>query len=341
MTTKHLQLWLQGRLSEARTITPVRIVATADASCNLQCEHCYWEHDIPNSPHQVDWLPAIERINQFHAEAKAHEATLQVPYAGRILSKRGIRFLKALVEHGQIKRADENDGIILAIIDNGYTVFNCPEFLTLCQYINISVDGWRAGHDRQRRKQGSFDVAWGAILRLKEMGHDPISASAVGPLTWPDWDKFENLLVEHDVRSSVTFVWDMAATKKRDVSSIHGDAELIKIFETLTRGVPKLINLYDLDHVRVLMPFLKELKWEADNYSGDGLVAECNGSKIMYRPCAPAFFREIEVLWDGSFKTIESCGRAQIDSVTDEHFQKVYSIAREERDVWKDVSIQN
>ncbi len=338
----HLGLWLDGKLSNAPEIAPVRIVVTADASCNLQCEHCYWEHDIPNGPPKLDWLPAVERINQFHALAERNDATLQVVYAGRILSKRGARFMDSLFSDAKIKdpKKPDQSGIDLAMIDNGYTIFNRPEFLPWYQYVNISVDGWREGHDRQRRKEGSFDVAWGAILKLKEQGYDPISASALGPLTTPNWEKFEELLLNHDVRSSVTFVWDMAATKKRQVASIGSDKELISIFETLVAGVPKLINLYGLDHVRALMPYLKNLDWSADEYSGDGLMAECNGSRILYRPVSTGFFREIEVLWDGSFKTIESCGRASVDSLTEDHLKKVYDLAQEEREVWKDVSIK-
>lgn len=339
---KHLELWLQGRLSDAREIAPVRIVVTADPTCNLRCEHCYWEHDIPQVETKTDWLPVVGRINRFLDIAQQGDASLQVVYAGRILSKQGIRFLQTLRDNSPVKWGSDTTGkgINLAIVDNGYTIFSATEFLPLYQYVNISVDGWRDQHDLQRRKVGSFDVAWAAILKLKEMGYDPISASATGPLTWRDWDKFEELLVEHDVRSSVTFVLDMPATINRKVASITSDSELISIFETLTKGVPKLLNLYNLDHVRALMPFLKDLEWTADDHSGDGLMAWCNGSQILYRPLTPAFFREIEVLWDGSFMTLESLGRGPIDSVQEKQLQRVYALAQEERDVWKDVSIK-
>ena len=327
----HLNLWLEGRMPNSTAISPIRVVATPDASCNLACEHCYWKHDIPNGPADIDWSPAVKRIHQFNESALQNGSSLQVVYAGRVLSKRGARFLDAL--------AQSPIDFTLGIIDNGYTVFNRLDFLPKYQYINISVDGWRTGHDRQRKKEGSFDVAWGAILKLKSMGYDPISASALGPLTWPGWEKFESMLAEHDVRSSTTFVWDMEATAARKVASITSDTELIRIFETLVNGVPKLINLYDLNHVKTLMPFLRQLSWSADQYSGDGIVAECNGSKILYRPSAPAFFREIEVLWDGSFQTVESCGRASIDSITESHLQHIFSLALREREAWKDVSI--
>ena len=341
---RHLQLWLDGRLEQAHAFEPVRVVVTADATCNLACEHCYWPHNLSQDG-EVDWGPAIDRLNQFLSIANGGDASLLVLYAGRILSKRGVRFLETLRQGIDInvpgaEGQGSTQGVNLSIIDNGYTVFAAMDFLYLYQDVNISIDGWREQHVRQRNKSGSFDVAWEAILKLKAMGYDPIVASALSPLNESEWYKFEELLSGNDVRVSTTFVWDLPATATRGTATIGTAQALEKIYKTLVDGVPKLINLYSLEHVKVLMPILKELEWTADLDSGDGLVADCNGSTILYRPTAPAFFREIELLWDGSLMTLEPCGRDPIDSVPDRRFKEMFSLAQKEREAWKDVSIK-
>lgn len=319
--------WLKGTLSSIHSTDTVLIAATPEAKCNLECEHCYWRHDIQQDV-EMDWSASVQKIKEMVAAQAQQNETFGMVYAGRILSKRSERFLDALLQELS------PESFMFGIVDNGYTIFNRPDLLPLYAYMNISVDGWRDAHDVQRRKVGSFDVAWNAILKLKEMGYDPIAASAAGPLSIPDWDKFDNLLAEHDVRSSVALVGNMKATVERQVACIHNDDDLLKYFEKLISGVPRLVNLYDLEHIRALAPVLKSFSWTVDS-SGDGLCTETpNSSRVLYRPVSTALFRESELLWDGRVTSTEATGHKTLASIEESQFHAMHQLALHEREVW-------
>ncbi len=328
--------WLSGSLT-SRPIEVVRIVLTPEAKCNLACEHCYWKHDLVQGP--VDFSSSHQRIVGMVEAQATQDDLLHIVYAGRIMSKRAVacyRGLMASLEQACKDGRISKDSYSFGAIDNGYWILDYPEFFADYEYINISIDGWRESHDRQRNKAGSFDVAWGTVMELKRQGYDPIAASAIGPLSMKDWDRFEDLLAEHDVRSSSTFVWDMEATKAREVSSIRTPDQLIEYFETLVSGVPKLINLYDPEHVRILKPLLKEHVWRLDS-AGDGLCTDINGSHLLYRPPSISLYREAEMIWTGGLVTVEGTGRVSLDGIPEVYFQKVFQLALEEKEIWEGI----
>ena len=78
-------------------------------------------------------------------------------------------------------------------------------------------------------------------------------------------------------------------------------------FKKVVGGMPKLINLYDPDHVEALLPQLKEFVWNITS-DGDALEAKIKKNsgaytKIVYRPLSIQAFKERVLLWDGNFYT--------------------------------------
>lgn len=308
-----IRRWLRNELVE---ITPVRIVATIEARCNLKCLHCYWSHNM-GFKSVNDWGSAVAKIKQTGAP---------LLYAGRMLTKAGGAFLRECV----------NQGVSFSIIDNGYTILNEPDFLPLYTDINISIDGWRDAHDVQRGKVGAFDRAWATILELKRRGLDPTVATAFSSLSFEGWDRFEDLLAMHDVPLSSTLVWSLPETTKR-TANLEDEEMVLKAFEKLIGGIPKLISLYAPEHVKMLWPILKELHWEEDQADGDCLIAELkNGTSILYRPPSLVSVGEVVLHWDGEFYTPPTYGeKVLLDEVDTPYFERIRRLNQEELIQWK------
>ena len=281
-TEKPASLWLNGEnINSQFKPKPHRFVATIEARCNLACNHCYWAHDI-NVPSVKDWTTTVARITNYDAP---------VFYAGRMLTKAGASFLRECV----------NQNIDISIVDNGYTILNYSEFLPKYQNIDISIDGDRDAHDIQRGKTGAFSKAWKTVLELKRQGFDPTIAAAFSPLSFNGWERFEQLLAEHDTPLSSTLVWSLPETKKRGTAVIE-DKDILRAFEKLSNGIPKLINVYAREHVMALDPIFKSLKWGFSS-KGDGFLANIGDTIIYYRPTSLSALLEAEVLWDGDIYT--------------------------------------
>lgn len=305
--------WLNANLNE---MEPVRIVATIEAQCNLKCLHCYWSHDM-GFKSRSNWDEQIQKIKQMG---------LPLLYAGRMLTKAGPNFLRECV----------SQGVGFSIIDNGYTILNEPSFLPLYTGINISIDGWRDAHDKQRAKTGAFDRAWATILELKRQGFDPTVAAAYSPLSFEGWEKFEDLLATHDVPISSTLVWSLPETAKRS-AGFMSDLLVVKAFEKLMGGIPKLINLYAPEHIKLLWPILKEFSWKEDHVDGDCLVTTLdNGTTILYRPPSVVSVGEVVLHWDGEFYTPPTYGeKVPLKDVGPQYFHRIHKLNQEELLLWK------
>jgi MoaA/NifB/PqqE/SkfB family radical SAM enzyme len=273
--------WLEKRLS---TLSPIRIIATVEAQCNLACAHCYWAHDLKEKS-VLEWDTVVQKIASYNVD---------VAYAGRLLTKAGLSFINACVRHGVRE---------MGIVDNGYTIWNADEnLLRRFEYINISIDGWREQHDTQRGRVGSFDVAWESVLRLKEMGLDPIVATAISPITWENWDRFEGLLSEWNIPLSSTLVLEVPVVRDRAIAVLKTTRDKRRAFEILIGGMPKIVNIYELEYIKVLMPILKDFKWELDTFAGDSLVARLpSDTYVVYRPKSVQWSGELTLRWDGKF----------------------------------------
>lgn len=274
-----IKTWLEGNIN---SLNITRMDANPVAECNLRCKHCLWPHEIRFSKKEIFWKTHADYI-----------ARLGIPvnYAGRTLNERGERFIEECL----------NRNISVGIIDNGYTILRREDFLPKYTHINISLDGSSEVHDYQRGKIGSFDVAWRTILRLKELGYDPIVSTAFSPLSFKDWCNFEARLREFDIPMSVTLVVSYPETVRRNLVNFVDDKLVIRGFNTLLRGIPKLINLYDLRFVRILKNTLKKFSWRPSDV-GDSLTAETsNGSKLIYYPDSIMSASSLVLHWDGEF----------------------------------------
>lgn len=319
-----IESWLCGSLGQLRRLFPVRVIAIAEASCNLSCHHCYWAHDI-HEPHVSDWDTQARQV-----------ATLGVPvfFAGRILTPRGMKLLNSCYGYGSKH---------FGIVDNGYTIFTAGEdWLRRFDDINISIDGAREAHEKQRAKVGSYDVAWNAVMRLKGMGLDPIVASAFSHMTFDGWDVFEALLADNDIRLSSTLIHVSSPVRVRG-TALYKDAEMLrKAFATLAKGIPKIINIYSLENVRALIPIFKEMRWQPDTIDGDCFVSELeNGVQVIYRPDSVKMLGEVSLRWDGKFYSPTTVSgespSLDIDSLPDSYFEQAATLNKRELEVWSQI----
>jgi sulfatase maturation enzyme AslB (radical SAM superfamily) len=316
MTTL-IERWKQRQLN---TLEPIRIIATTEARCNLACEHCYWSHEMSDRPLD-NWEPVVNQLAQF-----------RVPlfFAGRILTENGVRFLRLC----EAKDASSEIGIV----DNGFTILKFPDLLPTYTSISISIDGWREEHDQQRGKEGAFGVAWSAIQELQRQGFDPVVSSAISPLTFRQWERFEQLLAEHDVPMSSTLVWALPHPQKRGNAVFRDDTDMLAAFEKLLNGIPKLINLYSLGHIQSLWPLLRTFRWKSDVEVGDCLVAEVSGKVIVYRPASVTSVAEQSLEWDGIFYTPFTNGVKRPVHMVDESYMRwVKELNAHELEVWAEV----
>lgn len=318
-----IKQWLSGELQRLRHIAPIRVIATVEAKCNLACHHCYWSHDI-HEPHTSNWEAQATRI-----------ASMKAPvfYAGRILTPRGMNLLNACHSAG-VKH--------FGIVDNGYTIFCAPtEWLHRFESINISIDGWREAHEKQRNKEGSFNVAWSAIRKLKGEGLDPIVSSAFSHMSFDGWDRFEGLLAENDVPMSSTLIYVTSPVQIRG-TALYKDEDMVrKAFSVLRNGMPKLINIYALEHVRTLTPLFREMAWQPDAVDGDSLIARLeNGVQVIYRPISIQWAAEVTLRWDGRFYPPTADGESSpvtIDHISDDYFKRIAELSKQELEVWSEI----
>lgn len=311
--------WLGNKLDGS--INPLRVVATIVAVCNLSCRHCFWHHDLEEKTVH-DWTRQARLIADWGAT---------VGYAGRMLTPKGLAFLQTCFDAGVEK---------IGIVDHGYTIFNAPiDLLQRLDYINISVDGVRVDHDIQRNKEGAFDKAWGAVLKLKAQGFDPIISSCLSPTNLGRWSEFEAILADNDVPLSVAMISTADAVTERETADFSDEKSCRMAFETLLNGVPKIINLYDLAHVEHLIPILKDLQWQPDRIEGDALIAELSsGIQVVYRPQSLIWSGELNLRWDGKFYLPTLDGRTGIEaepsSVPTGHHEEVNKLFTQEMRVW-------
>lgn len=308
----HIEQWFRGEL---RDVQPTRVDAIPVAECNLQCEHCFWPHGIKS--------PKDGNVWDRHADQIANWG-VPVVYAGRILNKRGERFIEECLARD----------IPVGIVDNGYTIWRREDLLSRYTHINISLDGAPETHDRQRRKVGSFDTAWNTILRLKTLGYDPIVSAAFSPWSLDGWSELEARLREYDVPMSVSLVLAFPETAKRG-TVIFTDKKLVrKGFEVLLSGTAKLINLYDREFVTILRDLLREFSW-MPSVTGDSLVADTpNGSRMVYYPDSIIALANVMMLWDGEFYLAWGKERLKLADYSPLHGEQVNALNQQELELW-------
>lgn len=312
-----IKKWLRGEL---RSLEPTRVDAVPVAECNLECEHCFWPHGITSPRDGNSWGAHADRIAEWG---------VPVTFAGRILSKRGERFIEECFSRN----------IPLGIVDNGYTILRREDFLSRYTHINISLDGAPEAHDRQRGKTGAFDHAWATIQRLKTLGYDPIVSTAFSPFSFDGWSEFETRLADYDVPMSVALVLAYPETVKRGLVNFTDDDSVKRGFEKLLGGIPKLINLYDLEFVRILRDSLREFSW-APSDAGDSLTTVTpNGSRIVYYPDSATTVANTVLYWDGEFYLTWGKDFLKREEFSPTHGEQVNALNKRELELWNPVLV--
>jgi sulfatase maturation enzyme AslB (radical SAM superfamily) len=313
--TTCIEKWIRGELCD---LQPTRVDAVPVAECNLKCEHCFHPHGIKSPKDDNVWGTHADQIAQWE---------VPVIYAGRTLTKRGECFIEECLARD----------VPIGIVDNGYTIWRREDLLPRYTHINISLDGTREAHDRQRRKVGSFDTAWNTILRLKALGYDPIVSTAFSPWSFDGWRELEARLRDYDVPMSVSLVLAYPETAKRG-TVIFTDSKLVrKGFEMLLSGTPKLINLYDREYVTILRDLLKELSWTPSD-TGDSIIADTpNGSRLVYYPDSVSAVANVILFWDGEFYLAWGKERLKLADYSPLHGEQVNALNRQELELWTPV----
>lgn len=263
-----IERWKNGTLTDAGD--PRRVIVTPEPNCNLACEHCYFSHNKVTAPSsQTDWSQCLQFVL---------DNDLFLLLAGRVVTDRVIHFMK---EYLSITRL-QNKKAYLAVVDNGYTVFNLEPYFNEIQEFNISIDGADAQHDRQRNKTGSARVAWDAVYRLKSLGYDPVIAACTSPITIHQWTEFEKEIEQVDIRLSTGLTVEIEET--RAPALFRDKFDRAKALEVLVTGIPKLIQMYDTRDVAALEQVLGKVDWKEDDLVPGLSVTLPNGVHIIYRP---------------------------------------------------------
>jgi hypothetical protein len=316
-----IDAWVDNTLAANGRLENRRVIATVESVCNLRCEHCYWSHNIGKA-RKINWDEPVKTLK-----------SLSVPlfFAGRILNETSARFLRTVIE--------QNATPELGIVDNGLTILDYPEFFPRYSSINISIDGWKQDHDKQRGRSGLFDIALETLLELHRLGLDPVVSSAISPITVGNWQKFEEILTEHNIPMSATLVWDLPETAKRGTAVFASESKIREAFELLVTGMPKLINLYSLDHVRILSEQLAQFSWKQGE-GGDCLTTTLhNGTIILYRPVSVVSVVELDLEWDGVFYTPPTYGlKHNSNAVPQGFFAKVQEQRNAEFELWSHIA---
>lgn len=319
---KLINQWLSGTLADTKRLQTIRVIATTEPKCNLTCEHCYWPHDLVRVGEQ-DWTKQIAFLKEFN---------VPLFFAGRILNERGAKFLRNVFR--------EEASPYVGIIDNGLTILDYPEFFPRYSSVNISIDGWKEEHDKQRNRAGLFDLAWGTVLAMKDQGIDPIISAAISPITMGNWERFEEVLMEHNVSLSSTPVWNLPETMKRGTAVFSSRELLREAFLKLIQGMPKLVNLYSLDYVEILKDILADYDWSVDEEVGDCLKATLPSRTILvYRPVSLVSVCELSLHWDGIYYVPPTYGKEWAkDDVDELFFERVRAQNEKELSVWSEIT---
>ncbi|MDP2669279.1 MAG: hypothetical protein Q8P07_05630 [bacterium] len=142
-------------ITSLQTELPATLEATFERACNLQCEHCvYGPERSSRLISEKCKFPEILLNLVLQLPTKKDFPFFRRPvliHGGRILRKWHLEILKLIRE----LRSD----IEISLIDNGTYVNYLDEFVRLgfrFNWIDLSLDGLREAHNRQRDPQGKF-----------------------------------------------------------------------------------------------------------------------------------------------------------------------------------------
>lgn len=140
-------LFASGNIPDMLSVVGTRI-------CNFQCEHCFYSPE--------NYRGDTKRVIQISKKLTDAGLFSKLLYAGRII----------LPEYIPLFKEVKNRNIQLGIIDNGsYTKYLnlFKKYDLRLDWLDISIDGTREIHNRQRGDKNAYDIAINGIERASEI----------------------------------------------------------------------------------------------------------------------------------------------------------------------------
>jgi MoaA/NifB/PqqE/SkfB family radical SAM enzyme len=127
-------------------------------ACPFACQHCIYPPDYAKQNASRDWIQWVDNLMAVRDELGIDTFV----YGGRSLNKSGAQLLVEL--RRRLPRAK------IGLIDNGLSIRPHLELLKGAEldWIDISFDGMRAEHERQRGSAGCFDQAVAGLEAIKK-----------------------------------------------------------------------------------------------------------------------------------------------------------------------------
>lgn len=162
--------------------TPSLVSVVFERTCNLQCAHCFYLPERATSPRSDKYgLGAI--LRNLVGQVLENRSTCKMLHAGRILRPWHIEVLSELAQRPETEIGLIDNGSFTGLINR----FQANDFKL--DWIDVSLDGTKAIHDRQRAKDGAFEIATNGLALAQEVTKKRGRVSSLFTLT--SWNYFD------------------------------------------------------------------------------------------------------------------------------------------------------
>jgi len=270
-------------------------------ACEFACEHCIYPPDFARRNIGLDRGAWQHIVDGLHREL----GIATFVYGGRSVTGEGIAVLAGI-------RA-RLDGLRIGVIDNGISYVPYRERLRELRldWLDLSLDGMPADHDRQRGRDGSFDAGLrGGLWLLEHRAVERLNVltclttinrrSIVPMIRMLNREGLQNFFV-----TPVTF----SEGVRPDPSLSPSDAELVAFLDELEDAFGGLddayveVGLFDLERLAAIRALRRD-RLEAFAPASDHLAFHRTAADdefwIRYFPASLTGLRELIVNSDGT-----------------------------------------
>lgn len=171
---------------------PASAEVLVERTCNLHCWHCYRQAEAATRSVAEDRLPPVVRsvVDQLPTvEQDPFGRTPQFSHNGYILQPWQVPMLQG------VRRRRPDVGI--NVVDNGSFLSLVPELGDKLRVddMNISLDGMRDAHNRQRNNERAFDVALDGLRRAPAVADHVSSIMTLTTINYLDVEHVGTLLL--------------------------------------------------------------------------------------------------------------------------------------------------
>lgn len=197
-------------------------------ACNLACAHCFVSKDVRRMNLETGWQ-AVERLFDL-AERHGHPA-VKIKYAGGEPTMNW-DLIPALHERAKSKAQTTGLGLVETLVTNA-TLLNRKRLGWIKNEslrLSVSLDGFGAGHDRQRpvlNGNPSFERALHAILLALEIGLSPHLTVTITKLNLEEIPALAAFALEHRLMLNLNFY----RPHHPGDSLVPDNAELIRVLQ--------------------------------------------------------------------------------------------------------------